>query len=48
VAKKVRDNGKAFEEVLRQREKENPRFAFLTDEQVRVLSTVGGFLSSRN
>lgn len=33
VAKKVRDNGKAFEEVLRQREKENPRFAFLTDEQ---------------
>ncbi|GAA5948548.1 hypothetical protein JCM10213_003898 [Rhodosporidiobolus nylandii] len=32
VAKKVRDNGKAFEDVLREREKDNLRFAFLRDE----------------
>lgn len=36
VAKKVRDNGKAFEDVLRQREKDNPRFAFLQDEEVSL------------
>lgn len=47
VAKKVRDNGKAFEEVLRQREKENPRFAFLKDEQVRVSLTFCESWSSR-
>ncbi|GAA5835915.1 hypothetical protein JCM11251_006601 [Rhodosporidiobolus azoricus] len=32
VAKKVRDNGKAFEDVLRDKERENPRFAFLVNE----------------
>ncbi|GAA5980839.1 hypothetical protein JCM11641_004738 [Rhodosporidiobolus odoratus] len=32
VAKKVRDNGKAFEDVLRDKEENNPRFAFLKDE----------------
>lgn len=38
VAKKVRDYGKPFEEVLREREKGNPRFAFLQDDQVRSSS----------
>ncbi|GAA5965537.1 hypothetical protein JCM21900_004153 [Sporobolomyces salmonicolor] len=34
VAKKVRDHGKSFEEILREREKENKRFAFLRDESL--------------
>ncbi|BGP56056.1 hypothetical protein JCM8202v2_003665 [Rhodotorula sphaerocarpa] len=33
VAKKVRDHGKPFEEGLREREKGDPRFAFLQDDQ---------------
>jgi U2-associated protein SR140 len=36
VARKVRDNGGAFETVLRERERENERFAFLRDEGVRL------------
>lgn len=35
VARKVRDNGNRFEEVLRERERDNVRFAFLKDEAVR-------------
>ncbi|BGP49087.1 hypothetical protein JCM10450v2_004966 [Rhodotorula kratochvilovae] len=34
VAKKVRDNGSAFEEVLREKEAANARFAFLRDEKL--------------
>ncbi|GAA5867123.1 hypothetical protein JCM8547_006246 [Rhodosporidiobolus lusitaniae] len=34
VAKKVRENGRAFEEVLRERERGNERFAFLKREEL--------------
>ncbi|BGP00344.1 U2-associated protein SR140 [Rhodotorula toruloides] len=34
VARKVRDNGKSFEEILRDKERENPKFAFLRDDKL--------------
>ena len=35
VAVRVKDHGKGFEEVLREREKENPKFLFLFNSDVR-------------
>ncbi|TNY18596.1 hypothetical protein DMC30DRAFT_380285 [Rhodotorula diobovata] len=35
VAKRVRDNGREFEQVLKERERDNMRFAFLRDDKVR-------------
>lgn len=37
VARKVRDNGKTFEDILRDKERENPKFAFLRDDKVRAM-----------
>lgn len=34
VAEKVKRNGRAFEVLLGERERENPSFAFLWDEKV--------------
>ncbi|RSH95364.1 hypothetical protein EHS25_000451 [Saitozyma podzolica] len=34
VANRVRDHGSQFEDVLRQREKDNPKFAFLFNEEL--------------
>lgn len=34
VAGRVREHGKGFEEVLKEREKENPKFVFLFKEEV--------------
>lgn len=34
VAKRVREHGKAFEQLLIEKEKANPKFAFLRDEEV--------------
>lgn len=34
VAKKIRDHGRGFEEVLREREKGNKKFEFLVNEDV--------------
>lgn len=38
VARKVRDNGKTFEDILRDKERENHKFAFLRDDKVRRAS----------
>ena len=34
VASKVKDHGKGFEGILKEREKANPKFAFLIDDKV--------------
>ncbi|BGO92275.1 hypothetical protein NBRC10512v2_004539 [Rhodotorula toruloides] len=34
VARKVRDNGKTFEDILRDKERENHKFAFLRDDKL--------------
>lgn len=39
VAKRVRDNGRQFEEVLKDKERDNARFAFLRDNKVRSRSS---------
>ena len=38
VAKKVRDHGAKFEDVLRDREAKNEKFAFLRNSDVRPLA----------
>lgn len=38
VAKRVLDNGKGFEDLLREKEQNNPKFAFLFKDEVRFKS----------
>ena len=38
VADKMREHGSGFEDVLREREKENPKFQFLFNKEVRQSS----------
>jgi len=36
VASKVKDHGRGFQDTLRERERANPKFAFLIDDKVSV------------
>lgn len=47
VAEKVRDRGRGFEDTLRDNEKSNPRFAFLSDQSLPEHHVYQFFLSSR-
>ena len=42
VALKVKDNGESFEDLLRERERSNPKFAFLFDTTVSTFSDSSG------
>lgn len=41
VALKVKENGETFEDLLRERERENPKFRFLFDTAVGALLLKG-------
>ena len=41
VAGKIREHGGDFEEVMRERERENSKFAFFRDEKVRFCKSLG-------
>ena len=36
VAARILEHGPMFEQVIREKEKDNPKFAFLQDESVRL------------
>ncbi len=41
VAGKIREHGEDFEEVMRERERNNPKFVFFWDEKVRFRISLG-------